>query len=182
MCTRRLTTWATVVALTLGLSACGGSSRTGTSFCRQLAEELPEIAQRMQTPKEVSAMVERYERLLERAPLTIEKDMAVMTDLLQQAAKLNTNNPEEVQAVADASYAANQSALQVRDWVKSTCAVDISSGLNIEPPRVATTTIPTTVPPSTVPATTLPVATVPATPAPTTPPAPVAPVATTVAP
>jgi hypothetical protein len=136
----------------------------------------------MQTPKEVSAMVERYERLLERAPLTIEKDMAVMTDLLQQAAKLNTNNPEEVQAVADASYAANQSALQVRDWVKSTCAVDISSGLNIEPPRVATTTIPTTVPPSTVPATTLPVATVPATPAPTTPPAPVAPVATTVAP
>jgi hypothetical protein len=128
----------------------------------------------MQTPKEVSAMVERYERLLKRAPLTIEKDMAVMTDLLQQAAKLNTNNPEEVQAVADASYAANQSALQVRDWVKSTCAGDISSGLNIEPPRVATTTIPTTVPPSTVPATTVPVA-----PAPT---APVAPVATTVAP
>jgi hypothetical protein len=123
----------------------------------------------MQTPKEVSAMVERYERLLERAPLTIEKDMAVMTDLLQQAAKVNTNNPEEVQAIADASYAANQSALQVRDWVKSTCAVDISSGLNIEPPRVATTTIP-----STVPATTIPVA-----PAPTVP---VAPVATTVAP
>jgi len=169
MCTRRLSTWATVVALTLGLSACGGPSRTGTSFCRQLAEELPEIAQRMQTPKEVSAMVERYERLLERAPLTIEKDMAVMTDLLQQAAKVNTNNPEEVQAVADASYAANQSALQVRDWVKSTCAVDISSGLNIEPPRVATTTIPTTVPPSTVPVA----------PAPTMP---VAPLATTVAP
>ena len=177
MCTRRLTTWATVVALIIGLSACGGPSRTGTSFCRQLAKELPEIAQRMQTPKEVSAMVNRYERLLERAPLTIEKDMAVMTDLLQQAAKLNTNNPQDVQAVADASYAANQSALQVRDWVKSTCAVDISSGLNIEPPRVATTTIPTTVPPSTVPVTTLPATTVPAAPA-----VPVAPVATTVAP
>ena len=118
-------------------------------------------------------MVDRYERLLERAPLTIEKDMAVITDLLQQAAKLNTNNPQEVQAVADASYAANQSALQVRDWVKSTCAVDISSGLNIEPPRVATTTIPTTVPPSTVPVTTLPA---------TAPAVPVAPEATTVAP
>jgi hypothetical protein len=174
MCTRRLTIWATVVALSLGLSACGGPSRTGTSFCRQLAKELPAIAQRMQTPNEVSAMVNRYERLLERAPLTIEKDLAVMTDLLQQAAKLNTNNPQDVQAVADASYAANQSALQVRDWVKSTCAVDISSGLNIEPPRVATTTIPTTVPVSTVPATTVPV-----TPAPTVP---VAPEATTVAP
>jgi hypothetical protein len=177
MCTRRLTTWATVVALTLGLTACGGASRTGTSFCRQLSQELPAIAQRMQTSKEVSAMVDRYERLLERAPLTIEKDMAVITDLLQQAAKLNTNNPEEIQALADASYAANQSALQVRDWVKSTCAVDISSGLNIEPPRVATTTIPTT----TVPATTVPVTTTPAAPPVTTVPAPV-PVATTVAP
>jgi hypothetical protein len=124
----------------------------------------------MQTSKEVNAMVDRYQRLLERSPLTIEKDMAVITDLLQQAAKLNTNNPEEVQALADATYAANQSALQVRDWVKSTCAVDISSGLNIEPPRVATTTVPT----STVPATTVPVA-----PAPTMP---IAPVATTVAP
>lgn len=168
MCTRRLTTWATVVALTLGLTACGGASRTGTSFCRQLAQELPAIAQRMQTSKEVNAMVDRYQRLLERSPLTIEKDMAVITDLLQQAAKLNTNNPEEVQALADATYAANQSALQVRDWVKSTCAVDISSGLNIEPPRVATTTIPTT----TAPATTVPAA----------PTMPIAPVATTVAP
>lgn len=160
MCTRRLTTWATVVALTLGLTACGGTSRTGTSFCRQLAQELPAIAQRMQTSKEVNAMVDRYQRLLERSPLTIEKDMAVITDLLQQAAKLNTNNPEEVQALADATYAANQSALQVRDWVKSTCAVDISSGLNIEPPRVATTTIPTTTAPATtVPAAPVPVAT-----------------------
>ena len=160
MCTRRLTTWATVVALTLGLTACGGASRTGTSFCRQLSQELPAIAQRMQTSKEVNAMVDRYQRLLERSPLTIEKDMAVITDLLQQAAKLNTNNPEEVQALADATYTANQSALQVRDWVKSTCAVDISSGLNIEPPRVATTTIPTTTAPATtVPAAPVPVAT-----------------------
>jgi hypothetical protein len=114
----------------------------------------------MQTSKEVNAMVDRYERLLDRSPLTIEKDMAVITDLLQQAAKLNTNNPEEVQALADATYAANQSALQVRDWVKSTCAVDISSGLNIVPPRVATTTIPTTTAPATtVPAAPVPVAT-----------------------
>ena len=122
-------------------------------------------------------MVNRYERLLERAPLTIEKDMAVITDLLQQAAKLNTNNPEEIQALADASYAANQSALQVRDWVKSTCAVDISSGLNIEPPRVATTTIPTT----NAPATTVPVTTASTPPSVATVPTPV-PVATTVAP
>ncbi len=96
-------------------------------------------------------MVDRYQRLLDRAPLTIEKDLAVMTDLLRQASKLNTNSQKDVQALADATYAANQSALNVRDWVKSTCAVDISSGLNIEPPRVATTTT-TTIAPVTTPA------------------------------
>lgn len=151
MCTRRTTLWASVVVLTLGLTACGGSSRTGTSFCRQLSNELPDIAQRVQTQKDVSKMVDRYQRLLDRAPLTIEKDLAVMTELLRQASKLNTNNQEAVQALADATYAANQSALHVQEWVKSTCAVDISSGLNIEPPRVVTTTT-TTIAPVTTPA------------------------------
>jgi hypothetical protein len=95
----------------------------------------------MSTTQEVAAMVARYERLLEVAPLTIEKDLAVLTDVLQQAEKVNPNDAEQLQALADASYAANQSSLTVRDWVKSTCAVDISTGVNIDPPRVPTTTI-----------------------------------------
>lgn len=86
-------------------------------------------------------MVGRYERLLERAPLSIEGDLAVLTELLTQASKVNTADPSAVQKLADETYAAHQSALEVRDWIKSTCAVDISTGLNIEPPRVATTTV-----------------------------------------
>ncbi len=85
-------------------------------------------------------MVDRYERLLEKAPLSIEKDFVVLTDVLRLAEKLDTSNPEKVQELADATYASNQSALSVRDWVMSTCAVDISTGLNIEPPRQPTTT------------------------------------------
>jgi hypothetical protein len=122
------------------LVACGGSQRTGTAFCAQLGKEIPAIAQRPQSTDEITAMVDRYERLLEKSPLTIEKDFAVLTDLLRMAEKVNAGDPEEVQDLADATYAANQSALNVRDWVKSTCAVDISTGLNIEPPRQAPTT------------------------------------------
>ena len=96
-------------------------------------------------------MVGRYERLLKVAPLSIERDLAVLTEVLDQAARDDPADPEELQSLADASYAANQSALTVRDWVKSTCAVDISTGMNIDPPRVATTTVaPTTVAPTTV--------------------------------
>ena len=129
------------IVFLVALTSCSSPERTGTSFCRQLARELPAIGQPIATTKEVSAMVGRYRRLLERAPLSIEGDLAVLTDLLTQASKVNTADTTAVQKLADDTYAANQSALHVRDWIKSTCAVDISTGLNIDPPRVATTTV-----------------------------------------
>lgn len=146
MCARQFLKQAPLVLLIGVLMSCGSPQRTGTNFCRQLANEIPEIGQAMSTQQEVSAMVDRYERLLKVAPLTIEKDLAVLTELIRQAEKSNPNNPEDLQQLADASYAANQSSLAVRDWIKSTCAVDITTGENIEPPRVAPTT---TVPPTT---------------------------------
>jgi len=148
---------APMVVCAMVLAACSTPQRTGTNFCRQLANELPAIAQPVSTTQEITQMVDRYERLLKVAPLSVERDLAVLTDVLQQAAKVDTTDPEQVQALADASYAANQSALSVRDWVKSTCAVDISTGMNIDPPRVATTTL---APTTTVPTTAAPPATV----------------------
>lgn len=146
MCTTRIPFMASVLSITIFLASCGGSDRTGSAFCAQLGKEIPAIAQQPQSTDEVRAMVDRYERLLEKAPLSIEKDLVVLTDVLRMAEKLDASKPDKVQELANATYAANQSALSVRDWVKSTCAVDISTGLNIEPPRQpATTTIaPTT--------------------------------------
>jgi hypothetical protein len=121
--------------------SCGSTAHTGSAFCAQLGKELPAIAQPVATSKEVIAMVRRYQRLLDRAPLTIESDLKVFTDLLQQAARVNPAKKDQVQALADAAYHANKSALNVRDWVLSTCAVDISTGMNVAPMRQPTTTI-----------------------------------------
>ena len=85
--------------------------------------------------------------------------MQTLVDLLRLAASVDTTDETEMQKLADASYAANQAALNVRDWTKSTCAVDISTGLQIDPPR---TVPPTTVPPDTVPTESVPVTSVPA--------------------
>ncbi len=169
MCTRRLISLAFVVAAGMGLASCGGPEHTGSAFCAQLGKELPAIAAPVTTSKEVTAMVRRYQRLLDRAPLTIEADLKVFTDLLKQAANVDPTNADQVQKLADASYHANQSALNVRDWIKSTCAVDISTGMNIAPMRQPTTTIA---------ATTTVASVAPTTAAPTT--STVAPVATTV--
>ncbi len=141
MCTKRAAVLTSVLFSALALVSCGGSERTGSAFCAQLGKEIPAIAQQPTTVDQISAMVDRYERLLEKAPLSIEKDFAVLTDLLRTAEDIDPNKPDEVQTLADATYAANQSALAVRDWIKSTCAVDISTGLNIDPPRLPTTTV-----------------------------------------
>lgn len=141
MCTKRAAVLTSVLFSALALVSCGGSERTGSAFCAQLGKEIPAIAQQPTTVDQISAMVDRYERLLEKAPLSIEKDFAVLTELLRTAEDVDPNKPDEVQTLADATYAANQSALAVRDWIKSTCAVDISTGLNIDPPRLPTTTV-----------------------------------------
>lgn len=144
MCARRglMAALSCVVSLSVALTACGSPERTGSAFCAQLGKELPDIAQAMATAADVSAMVDRYERLLDRAPLSIEDDLATFTDVLKRASRVDATDTQAVQELADATYAANKSALNVRDWVKDTCAVDISTGMNIEPRRrpAATTT------------------------------------------
>lgn len=126
-----------VVSLVVLASACGGPERSGSSFCRQLGRELPGIGQPMATTRDVESTIGRWERLLERAPLTIEKDIATLADLLRKAAAVDPANPDEVQDLADTSYESKQAADAVRDWVLDTCAVDISTGLTVAPPRTA---------------------------------------------
>ncbi len=138
---------AAVLALAC-LASCGGSERTGTAFCRQLAKEVPAIGGTVTTKTQALGVVERYERLLEKAPLTIEPDLRVVTDLLRLATRVDTQDPAQVQELADASYKADQASENVREWVKSTCAVDLATGLSIEPPRTVPTTTTTVVAPA----------------------------------
>jgi hypothetical protein len=133
-----------VVVALVALAACSSPERTGTAFCRQLANELPAIAAPATTGDEVGALVSRWERLLERSPLAIERDVETVTELLRAASRVDPTDPAAVQALADQSYASNSAAVAVRDWVMSTCAVDVATGLQIAPPRTA--------PPTTIPA------------------------------
>ena len=138
---------AATVPVLLSLTSCGGE-RTGTAFCRQLAREVPAIGEPVTTKTQALGIVERYERLLEKAPLTIEPDLRIVTDLLRMAARVDTEDPAQVQELADASYKAEKASENVSDWVKSTCAVDMATGLSIEPPRTVPTTTTTVAAPA----------------------------------
>lgn len=144
---RRSMTLGLVLIAGFVITSCSDNTRTGSTFCKRLQDELPGINQPMESQNDVRSMVSRYKRLLDVAPLTIEEDFRVLVDLLELAADSNPNDPESLQEVADASYAANTSALQVSAWIYDTCAVDFATGMNVAPPR---TPAPSTIPPDTV--------------------------------
>ena len=137
-CVRHITRTATtaiaaVLAVATLTSACAETPRTATNFCRQLALEVPAITQPTATQAEVSEMLLRYKRLGKVAPLGIEEDWQSLTELLAVASRTNPNDAESVQAVIDMSYATEKAADAAAKWIRETCGVDISTGLNVGP-------------------------------------------------
>ena len=130
---RAFRTAATVSVLALVTVSCSETPRTATNFCRQLAKELPGITQPSATQAEVSSMLDRYKRLGKVAPLAIEADWKSLTELLTLASRMNATDSESVQAVVDMSYSTKKAADAAAKWILETCAVDISTGLNVGP-------------------------------------------------
>ncbi len=150
--TRRCTARALFGVLSvLGITGCASPERTATNFCRQLALEMPGIAEQPATPAMITSTVERYKRLQEIAPLQVEADWDALTLLMEKASKINASDPATVQEVVDLSYASEKNAAAAAAWVLATCGVDISTGLSVgsissEAPEVATTDVATTLP------------------------------------
>jgi hypothetical protein len=138
----------------LGITGCASPERTTTNFCRQLALEMPGIAEQPATPAMITSTVERYKRLQELAPLQVEADWNALTLLMEKASKINAAEATSVQEVVDLSYATEKSATAAAAWVLATCGVDISTGLfvvqapvsDVATTDVATTEIATTLP------------------------------------
>lgn len=115
------------------ISACAETPRTGTNFCRQLAKEMPGIAVMPATVEEVNAAVGHFTRLQKVAPLEVQQDWDVLTELMIAASKVKADDTESVQKVADLAYTSEASSLAASEWVKATCGVDISLGVQITP-------------------------------------------------
>ena len=115
------------------LTACSETPRTGTNFCRQLAKEMPGIAVMPATVAEVNAAVDHFTRLQKVAPLEVQQDWDVLTELMIAASKVKAQDAESVQQVADLAYASEANSKSASDWVKATCGVDISLGVQVTP-------------------------------------------------
>ena len=129
----------------IGLLGCASPERTATNFCRQLALEMPGIAEQPATPEMIKSTVERYKNLQKVAPLQVEADWDALTLLMEKASKIDASDPVSVQEVVDLSYASEKNAAAASTWVLATCGVDISTGLSVvqtPAPDDATTDVP----------------------------------------
>ena len=127
------------------LLGCASPERTATNFCRQLALEMPGIAEQPATPEMIKSTVERYKNLQKVAPLQVEADWDALTLLMEKASKIDASDPVSVQEVVDLSYASEKNAAAASTWVLATCGVDISTGISVvQTPTtdVATTDVP----------------------------------------
>jgi len=130
----------------IGLLGCASPERTATNFCRQLALEMPGIAEQPATPEMIKSTVERYKNLQKVAPLQVEADWDALTLLLEKASKIDAADPASVQEVVNLSYASEKNAAAASTWVLATCGVDISTGISVvqaPAPEVATTDVAT---------------------------------------
>ena len=131
----------------IGLLGCASPERTATNFCRQLALEMPGIAEQPATPEMIKSLVKHYKNLQKVAPLQVEADWDALTLLMEKASKIKASDPASVQEVVDLSYASEKNAVAAAAWVLATCGVDISTGLSVGSfsvaPEVATTDAPT---------------------------------------
>ena len=134
----------------IGLLGCASPERTATNFCRQLALEMPGIAEQPATPEMIKSTVKHYKNLQKVAPLQVEADWDALTLLMEKASKIKASDPASVQEVVELSYASEKNAAAAAAWVLATCGVDISTGLPdgsfSEAPEVATTDVTTTLP------------------------------------
>jgi hypothetical protein len=134
-------TWivAPLAGLTLALAACGddGSDRAGR-FCAEVKADQPTITSAISDPASVSTVVDRFRDLESTAPLPIEDDWTVLTQLVETAAAIDPADAEARERLVTAAYEADHSVQNVVGWVRSVCGVDLTL------PAIASTTAPPT--------------------------------------
>ena len=80
----------------------------------------------MADPSGVDHVVDRFHDLEQTAPLAIEDDWRVLTQLVETAAAIAPGDTEARTRLVTAAYEADRSVQNVVGWVRSVCGVDLT--------------------------------------------------------
>lgn len=146
--TRLRTLTAAVAAAIAVLGACG-DDKTGdaAAFCADLQADAPAIMNpQVTTDAEIDAHLRTYRALAETVPLAIEEDWDVLLGAFEAANAVEPGDAEATEEARRAIYAAEPSALAVRDWVTVNCGFDLGAVGPIATVGAPTTTVAVTAP------------------------------------
>lgn len=143
-----------VVAL---LGACGdGNSRSVERYCDDLAEQVDQLNVDLVTLDDAEALVDRYQRFADRAPVAVADEWRQLADLVQAAAAADLEDPAARSAVVELAASTERATIRIVEHALSVCGISLPTG----PPPPATTT--TLEPPPADPSSTAPPDTTPA--------------------
>ena len=119
--------------LVLALAACGGGRDRAGQFCAQVRKDQPVITAAVTDPASVSSVVDRFQALARRAPVAIEDDWSVLTELVETAAGLDPTDAAARTRLVTAAYEADHSVQQVVEWVRAVCGIDLTLPVGATP-------------------------------------------------
>jgi hypothetical protein len=90
---------------------------------------------------DIGDLLSRYKSLAKITPLAIEDDWKTVTDLIDQAAVVDPDDPLSRQELADAAYKAERPARNIATWVESTCGLAMPDVIGIEGSIAPETTV-----------------------------------------
>ena len=129
------------LALSISAVACSDTEHSGANFCGALEKQLPGLTGPLIATSDIGDLLSRYKSLAKITPLAIEDDWKTVTDLIDQAAVVDPDDPLSRQELADAAYKAERPARNIATWVESTCGLAMPDVIGIEGSIAPETTV-----------------------------------------
>jgi len=129
---RRRISIAGLIVVICATQACSDPERGGANFCTQLNQQLPGLTGPLTISSDIKDLVKRYKKLDRITPLAIEDDWHTVTELMNQAAEVDPQDPLSRQELADNAYKAERPARNVAAWVEATCGFEMPDVIGVE--------------------------------------------------
>ena len=133
------------VAAVMAVAACSSSSRGQDAFCQRLTRDRDALVTGVVDSKTAETAAQQYVALDGLAPEAIRVEWHQLTQLVQNAAKLDPGSADARRALVQQAYESAPAAATVTQYAKSTCGVDLAAPVTAPPTTAAPA--PTTAPP-----------------------------------
>ena len=134
-------------AVVAALAGCShGTVNDAGAYCGLLATQRPQLDAPITSTLEIAPRLAVFQKLHDRAPLTVQRDWQTLMDLLTAANQVDLGDQKAVAALHDQALAATSAATEIVQDAKAVCGLTLPTVGTLAPPA---NTIPPGAPPKT---------------------------------